>query len=215
MATPAADRRTRLLQTAAELFFTQPYDSVTTTEIASRSGVAYGLIAHHFGNKRGLYLAAIRHAADRLVETEAGTLEGGTHLERLRHGIARHVDYAKAHAQEFHALMRGDLGSDPDVQAIVNELRRGAAHQALADLGVPDPAPPLLRAAVESWIVFLDNLVAEHIQTGAITENHIVDLASIVLVQAISSVQAQTPGLQLGVRPDDDLADLRRRIRPA
>ena len=51
------------------------------------SYVAYGLIAHHFGNKRGLYLATIRAAADRLRVVHEAEPEGAAPGERLRDGV--------------------------------------------------------------------------------------------------------------------------------
>ena len=45
MTTPPADRRRRLVDAARALFAERPYDQVTTTAIAKRAGVAYGLLA--------------------------------------------------------------------------------------------------------------------------------------------------------------------------
>jgi len=52
-------RRRQLIDAARALFSQRPYDQVTTGEIAQKAGVAYGLIAHHFENKRGLYIAVM------------------------------------------------------------------------------------------------------------------------------------------------------------
>ena len=57
------DRRQLIIDAARKLFASRPYDQVTTSEIAKNAGVAYGLIAHHFENKRGLYLAVMNEIA--------------------------------------------------------------------------------------------------------------------------------------------------------
>ncbi len=55
-----ATSRDRLLDAAARLFHEKGYDGTTTREIGAEAGVDAALIARHFGNKAGLYVAAVR-----------------------------------------------------------------------------------------------------------------------------------------------------------
>jgi AcrR family transcriptional regulator len=47
-------------------FSARHFDDVATSDITETAGVAQGLLLHYFGNKRGIYLEALRDAANRL-----------------------------------------------------------------------------------------------------------------------------------------------------
>ena len=65
-----AATRQRLIDVAVHQFATKPYNEVWVSEIAGQAGVAHGLMFHHFGNKRGLYLEAVREISRRLFELQ-------------------------------------------------------------------------------------------------------------------------------------------------
>ncbi|WP_175609252.1 TetR/AcrR family transcriptional regulator [Streptacidiphilus griseoplanus] len=56
----SARSRERLLTAAGELFAERGFERTTTRDIAERAGVDAALIARYFGNKSGLYIAALR-----------------------------------------------------------------------------------------------------------------------------------------------------------
>ncbi|MBO2461022.1 TetR/AcrR family transcriptional regulator [Actinomadura violacea] len=198
------DRRQMLIDAAAELFTDRPYDEVTTTEIAKRAGVAYGLIAHHFGNKRGLYLATIRAAADRLrVVHEAGP-EGATPGEQLRDALDRHIAFMEANAAGFLAVMRGGNGSDPEVRAIVEDLRWQGARRLLDALGVPDPARPALRTTMRGWVGYLDEVIIDHLRHRDVPRDRLAALAAATLAGALRAAYAADPDIGL----DSEVLDL-------
>lgn len=60
--------REALINAAIELFSAQGFSSVSTRELAERSGINQALIGYHFGNKEGLYLAVFEHIRDRVRE---------------------------------------------------------------------------------------------------------------------------------------------------
>src|SRR5205823_2704255 len=64
----AAATRQRLIDVAVHQFAAKPYNEVAVGEIAEQAGVAHGLLFHHFGNKRGIYLEAVREISHRLFE---------------------------------------------------------------------------------------------------------------------------------------------------
>ncbi|MER6615696.1 TetR/AcrR family transcriptional regulator [Streptomyces xantholiticus] len=49
--------RRALLDAALDVFTERGYGNASVTEIAARSGIAVGSLFHHYGGKRGLYLA--------------------------------------------------------------------------------------------------------------------------------------------------------------
>ncbi|MBO2449606.1 TetR/AcrR family transcriptional regulator [Actinomadura barringtoniae] len=179
------DRRARLIEAAGELFIERAYDEVTTTEIAKRAGVAYGLIAHHFENKRGLYLATIRAAADRLREVRDAPVEGETPEEQLRNGIRRHIEFIEANSDGFLAIVRGGLGSDAEVREIVEGSRWEGAQRILGALSIGEPVPPLLRATMRAWVGYLDELILDRLAHEDVPVERLVESAAATLIAAL------------------------------
>src|ERR1700726_1382566 len=85
---PEQRRRTeaRILDAAAEVFFTVEYDRVASRAVASAAGVDAGLVMHYFGSKQELYRRVIdaapvpevsgtpAEAVDQILATLAGGL---------------------------------------------------------------------------------------------------------------------------------------------
>ncbi|HEY3686880.1 MAG TPA: helix-turn-helix domain-containing protein [Streptosporangiaceae bacterium] len=195
----ATDRRTLLIHAAFDLFARRAYDEVTTAEIARRAGVSYGLLAHHFDNKRGIYLATIHAAADRIRAMQDAP-RGDTPMARLRDAISSHIRYADDNAAGYLTLMRGGSGSDPEVRAIIDDLRAGAARRILTAIGAADPAPPVLRAAMRGWTGYLDELVLDHLDHDDVPLDHLVELAAAALVTAVRTAVALDP--RTGLTPE-------------
>lgn len=55
------DTREKLLKTAAQLFARDGYAATSVRDIVRRAGVNIAAVHYHFGDKRGLYLAAFRY----------------------------------------------------------------------------------------------------------------------------------------------------------
>src|SRR5882757_2498285 len=148
-----ADRRQLIIDAARALFAQRPYDQVTTTEIARNAGVAYGLIAHHFDNKRGLYLAAMNQIADEIAAAQLSPPPPDASLaDQLRHALRSHIEYVDTYSDSFVAFVRGALGSDRDQQSTVDGLRWLGAQRILMALGIIEPISPILRTAMHGWV---------------------------------------------------------------
>jgi AcrR family transcriptional regulator len=208
---PAApDRRQALVTTAATLFAERSYDKVTTTEIAKAAGVAYGLIAHHFGNKRGLYLAVMQQIADELAANQSRPPLGDSVREQLRHALTDHIDYIDQHAAGFTAIMRGGLGADPDIRAMVNELRWNGAQRVLHRLGVPDPVPPPIRTTMRGWVAYLDEIMLDRLEHRDLDTETLVELAATALITALHAAVHLTPRARLPATTIDMIDDAHR-----
>jgi len=55
------DTRRRLIETAIEIFAIHGYEGASTRALAERAGVNLPAIQYYFGNKEGLYRAAVEH----------------------------------------------------------------------------------------------------------------------------------------------------------
>jgi AcrR family transcriptional regulator len=179
-------RRQLIIGAARKLFASQPYDQVTTSEIAKNAGVAYGLIAHHFGNKRGLYLAVMNEIA---VEIAAVQLtpppEDASLVDQLRHALRNHIAYIDTYSGSFVALLRGALGADVEHQAAIERLRWLGAQRILLELGIAEPIPATLRTAMHGWVGYLDEMMIDRITHRDVDGEALVELAAAALVATL------------------------------
>jgi AcrR family transcriptional regulator len=75
------DTRLRIIEAALRLFGAQGYDGAMTRDIARAAGVQQPLINYHFGNKEGLWRAAVSHLFGQLQASYADTLPGLARLD--------------------------------------------------------------------------------------------------------------------------------------
>lgn len=157
----AASTRHKLLDAAVELFLDKPYDEVSVHDLANAAGVAYGLVAHHFGNKRGIHLEAMRQIARRL---EQGPPPPGPAGTRIRHLTHDHFVSIQRNPPAYLGLM---LGADPDSRAIVDASRQ-LAIQAISEILDLDPERPALRLALRSWFAAVNEAAVVWLQDGCL-----------------------------------------------
>lgn len=121
--TQAAETATRVLDAAVELFAAGPYDTVSMAAVADAAGCAHGLPFHYFGNKRGLYLAAMRDVADQLAAAH-DTAAASAPRDELRAMLAAHLEFMRQRPKLAAALLRGGIGADPEAWAVFEAVRR-------------------------------------------------------------------------------------------
>ncbi|ODR27370.1 TetR/AcrR family transcriptional regulator [Mycolicibacterium porcinum] len=184
------DRRQMIVDTARELFATRPYDQVTTAQVAKDAGVAYGLIAHHFVNKRGLYLAVMNEIAAEIAAAQTTAPPGASLADQLRHALRGHITHIDSYSDSFVALLRGALGADPEHQSAVEHLRWLGAQRILLALGVVEPIAPTLRTAMHGLIGFLDEMMIDRITHRDVDVDILVELAATALATALRTAAA-------------------------
>lgn len=145
-------RRTQLISAALGLFAHRPPEEVSIDDVATAAGVSRPLVYRYFpGGKPQLYEAALRSAADALVRCFTEPLSGPP-AQRLGRALDRVLAFVDGHDAGFTALLRGGSAAVTSrTTAIVDEVRRTAAHQVLHHFQVPDPGPRL-RLMVRTWI---------------------------------------------------------------
>ncbi|OCB15443.1 TetR family transcriptional regulator [Mycolicibacterium porcinum] len=184
------DRRQVIVDTARKLFATRPYDQVTTAQVAKDAGVAYGLIAHHFVNKRGLYLAVMNEIAAEIAAAQTTAPPGASLADQLRHALRGHITHIDSYSDSFVALLRGALGADAEHQSAVEHLRWLGAQRILSALGVVEPIAPTLRTAMHGWIGFLDEMMIDRITHRDVNVDILVELAATALATALRTAAA-------------------------
>ncbi|OMC39865.1 TetR family transcriptional regulator [Mycobacterium sp. GA-1841] len=186
-----ADRRQLIIDAARKLFATRPYDQVTTAQVAKNAGVAYGLIAHHFANKRGLYLAVMNEISEEIAAAQTVSAPAGAGLaDQLRHALRSHIAHIDSYADSFVALLRGALGADPEHQSAVERLRWIGAQRILLALGIVEPIAPTLRTAMHGWIGFLDEMMIDRITHRDVDIDVLIELAATTLATTLRTAAA-------------------------
>jgi AcrR family transcriptional regulator len=184
-------RREQLVALGGEIFSERPFDEVSIDDIAAAAGISKGLLYHYFPSKRDFYVAVVREAADEMqlvTETPAGLPP----LERLSAGLDRYLEYVETHGRGFATVLRAGIGSDPEVAAIVEEVRSAMAGRILDDLALSGPPPGAgVRIAVRGWVGFAEAASLEWLERREITRDELRDLLIKALTGAVGAATEQ------------------------
>lgn len=192
---PLDDRRDQLIQLGLELFSRKPYEEVHISELSDAARISKGLLYHYFPTKRHFYIAALRVAADRLLaQTElAPSLPP---LVRLQTGLDRLLQYIEGYAPSFVALMRGGVGGDPQLAALVEETRTRYMTRILSGLGHAEDASPLLRVALRGFIGYVEAASLEWMIHKALPREELVAHLSTLFLSTVLTLGAVPPQLE-------------------
>ncbi len=187
------ERRAQLLGLGLTIFSERPYDDVAIDDIAQAAGVSKGLLYHYFPTKRDFYVAALREAARDLIAQTIGADTGGDENqgERLRQGLTTYLDFVERRGGAYVALMRGGVGSDPEVASIV-EGTRVAILEYIVALLPPGMAGPLAITALRGWIGFVEAASIDWVARRSVTVEEIVNLAHAALFDVLMRAAAMS-----------------------
>jgi AcrR family transcriptional regulator len=169
-----ADRRARLLALALRMFTERPYDDFSMDEVAEEAGVSKGLLYHYFPSKRELYREALRAASAELlavVETDRDL----PRAERLDSAVRAYLTYVRDHAPAYRGLLRGGIGTDPEVAAVAEQVRKAMRERVLTGLGIDRPRPRL-RLAVTGWIGMVEAASLDWLERSDVSLEELVRL---------------------------------------
>jgi AcrR family transcriptional regulator len=176
-------RRAQLVTLGIDLFAAHAYDEVSIDELARAAGISKGLLYHYFPTKRDFYIATVQEASRQLLELTETSTELDP-VDRLRGGLDAYLDYVEAHAPAYAALMRGGVGSDPEVARVIDETRAKMCDRLLLEL--PEVAPtPLIRIAVRGWLGFCEATSLDWLERRTVKRVQIRDLMLKVLLATI------------------------------
>ncbi len=187
-----AERRQQIIDAARELYADRPYDVVSTSELADAAGVARGLINHYFGDKRELFLAAMRESIV-MPEQALPDLEGRSLEERARLTMDWILDAATTYGQAWIAASgAANLHGSSDIQDVVDEADDRAARLVLDALGLPDT--PHLRARLRPTAALTKAVCREWLQRGTFTRDEALDLLTDSVLLFIRTTDPLTDG---------------------
>ena len=156
------ERRQQLLDVGLRLFTERPYDDFSMEEAAETAGVSKGLLYHYFPTKRDYYMSVIRAATDEMLRLTMPP----PHLDRfdqLRIGLDAYLSFVEDHAAAYRAVLRGGIGSDPEVVAIADDFRRTIYARIADGLGLRRAAAPQ-ELALLGWIGFVEAVSLEWVE---------------------------------------------------
>jgi AcrR family transcriptional regulator len=172
--------REHLVEVGRRLFGERAYDEISIDDIAAAAEVSKGLLYHYFEGKRGLYVATLEaEAATLLAETEPDP-------DELDSGLDAYLDYVETHRPGWLALMRGGVGSDAQVSAIVERTRQAIVDRLAATAG----DRPLMRTAMRGWVGMVEAAATDWVERGDIERDQLRALLADALHHALASAEA-------------------------
>ncbi len=195
-------RRDEILRAAVRAFATRPYAGVHVADVAREANASRALVNHYFGDKRGLFLAAVRDIVARTPSIVAGQ-RGLTVEQMVDANTSAWLDLVQS-GREASMLFLGGIvpGHDPELDALQDELRDQLAERILRNhLGAGELPPAalltmraatgLMERAARDWI---DGKGATRAQTHAIIANSILATVRHVLPAVLAAQDEQPEG---------------------
>lgn len=100
------DNKTKILDSALELFHARGYDSVGVQEIAEKAGVTKPTLYYYFGNKQGLLSTLLNLKYEEMKTAVFGNLEGCMDFrQRLSRVAGAYLDYAGTNRKSYLLIM--------------------------------------------------------------------------------------------------------------
>lgn len=177
------DRRAELIELGVEIFSQNAYDELSTEALAARAGISRSLLYHYFRDKRDFYLATIREMAQRLVEATSPDPDLSFEAA-LRSSLERFVQFVSENPAIYQAIVHGGIGSDQEMEAILERVRRVSLDRVRDILGVPAPAPAL-RILLFGWIGFTETAALEWSKERDLPAAELVDMLTRALTSSL------------------------------
>jgi len=184
------ERRAQLLALARKAFSDRAYDDVSIDDLASVAKISKGLLYHYFPTKRDLYVAGLREIANELVEAVTSIPADLAPIERARAGVDAYLEHITRHSRAFVSLMRGGIGSDPEVAEVIEGVRRRLFETFLKD--VPFAAAfagePRFEISVRGWIGFVEGASIDWCENPRLSRVELRELLTQVLFEIMRAV---------------------------
>lgn len=152
------ERRAQLLALGLEMFAGRSYDVISIDDVAAEAGISKGLLYHYFPTKRDFYVAVVKEAARQLLVLTDLTVTSEP-LHGLIEGMERYLAFVEKRAATYSTLMRGGIGSDPELSGVIEQTRQVLLQrlaQGILDAGLEVPIDALTRLALRGWMGFVE-----------------------------------------------------------
>lgn len=189
----AQDRRSQIVEAAAEIFIQRGYQGTSLEDIATHLGVTRPLIYHYFRDKDALYLEVLTRSRAALDAAIAGGVDpAATPGEQLRGGIRGYFRFVQENAPMWELLFGGGTAVAGPVAAEATRQRFETSEKIALLVAVAAPHVPAALAnayahavsgageALTRWWqhhpeVSLDEVVDLHVTTVWTGLEHLAD----------------------------------------
>jgi AcrR family transcriptional regulator len=168
------DRRRQLLDRGAELFATHSFAELSMARIAREVGISKALLYHYFPSKQDFFVATLEQGAQEIARrTEPDP--GLPPLEALAGSLDAFLGWIEENELAYRKLMES-VGSVPEVQALLDDIRNSTSARILDGLGAGDPPPPKMRTAAHAWLWFMDGAILDWLEHRDLSRTELRDL---------------------------------------
>jgi len=187
------ERRAQLLSLARKAFSDRSYDDVSIDDLAREAKISKGLLYHYFPTKRDLYVAGLREIAEELVKRVTAVPTDLPPPERVRAGLDAYLGHITEHARAYVSLMRGGIGSDPEVAQVIESVRARLAARFLEG----SPFAPMLagnprfETVVRGWIGFVEGATIDWCANPRLTRDELRELLAQILFAIMGVIAPQ------------------------
>lgn len=188
------ERRAQLLELGLQLFSDHSYDELGVDDIARAAGISKGLLYHYFPSKRDYYVEVVRRAASELLARTDGAPHAEVSVEALRGALDAYLDFVDQHARSYVALVRGGIGSDPEVVQLLEATRRTLTERIVSRISADEP-PPLLRLALRGWIGLVESASLDWLDRREVPREQLRGLLEQMLLATIVAAGVDPPAL--------------------
>jgi AcrR family transcriptional regulator len=187
------ERRAQLLQLARRAFSDRSYDDVSIDDLAREAKISKGLLYHYFPTKRDLYVAGLREIAEELVQRCTNIPADLPPIDRVRAGLDAYLDHISQHSRAYVSLMRGGIGSDPEVATVVEGVRTRLADNFLEQTPFAQFLSKDVRfqISVRGWIGFVEGATIDWCANPRISREELRELLTQILFSIMTVVGPQ------------------------
>ncbi len=187
------ERRAQLLELAKKAFSDRSYDDVSIDDLAREAKISKGLLYHYFPTKRDLYVAGLREIADELVQRCTSIPDDLPPIDSVRAGLDAYLDHIQQHSRAFVSLMRGGIGSDPEVAQVVEGVRKRLTDEFLEQTPFKDMLSKDVRfqTAVRGWIGFVEHTSIDWCANPRLSQTELRELLASILFSIMTVVAPQ------------------------
>ncbi|HRC59222.1 MAG TPA: TetR/AcrR family transcriptional regulator [Kofleriaceae bacterium] len=190
------ERRAQLLELARRVFTERAYDEVSIDDLAAAAKISKGLLYHYYPTKRDLYVASLRETAGALLAAvREATEPEAPPADRVRAGLEAYLCHVLKLDKVFVALLRGGVGSDPEVAEVLEATRRAFLDQFLArsPMAQTFAADPLVHLALRGWLGMVEATSIEWVSGPEIPRATVRDLLVDNLIATLRNARVPVP----------------------